>query len=636
MNINQILKDKVLILDGATGTEIMRRTDTPFEYPEEINLTQKNILKEVHAAYIEAGADIITTNTLGASSIKLNEFSASGRAEEINLSALEIARDARGNRPVFIAGSIGPVGKLIYPLGDLTFTELYHSFAQQAKTLEKGGADLLLIETQIDILEAKTAYLAARENTSLPIAVSMTFPLEEGTTVTGTTPEISAITFSSTGLDIFGLNCGRDPEDFSCWIEDIRSHWDKPLIVYANAGIPEKISGQLHFPLGPEQYAKFAEQFYRAGANIIGGCCGTTPEHIELIASSLKGKKPFIKPKKNKFFYVSSRNSILSIGSNFPFRVIGENINPFGRKKLKQELDDKKFDQVRKFARLQEDAEADGLDVNLGMPGETQPDFYAEAVNEIQNISRLPLFFDNSNPHSLEEALRIYGGKAVINSVNGKEDSSSVLLPLAAKYGAAVILLAMDETGIPETVQAKVRIIEALIKKSLLAGLPENDLIIDPIILTIATSGKAAFETMQAIKKVHEMDFPTILGLSNLSFGLPQRQILNAAFLPMAAAHGLDSAIMNPLDPNLMAAAKASDAITGRDTAMRAFISKYREKTDIQYEEPAEKTSTIREELFQAILSGEKEAAGQLALKQYEKEKNALKINNGSCHKKSG
>ncbi|MBN2246925.1 MAG: homocysteine S-methyltransferase family protein, partial [Candidatus Aminicenantes bacterium] len=531
-----------------------------------------------------------------------------------------------GNRPVFIAGSIGPVGKLIYPLGDLTFTELYHSFAQQAKTLEKGGADLLLIETQIDILEAKTAYLAARENTSLPIAVSMTFPLEDGTTVTGTTPEISAVTFSSTGLDIFGLNCGRGPEEFPAWIETIRSHWDKPLIVYANAGIPEKISGQLHFPLGPEEYAQFAEQFYRSGANIIGGCCGTTPEHIKRIASSLKGKKPVIQPQKNKYFFVSSRNSILSIGSEFPFRVIGENINPFGRKKLKQELDEKKFDQVRKFARMQEDAEADGLDVNLGRPGETQPDFYAEAVNEIQNISRLPLFFDNSNPHSLEEALRIYGGKAIINSVNGKEDSSSVLLPLAAKYGAAVILLAMDETGIPETVQAKVRIIEALIKKSILAGIPENDLIIDPIILTIATSGKAAFETMQAIKKVHEMGYPSILGLSNLSFGLPQRQILNAAFLPMAAAHGLDSAIMNPLDPNLMAAAKASDAITGRDTAMRAFISKYREKTDIQYEEPLKKASSLREELYQAILSGEKEAAGRLALKQYEKEKNALQI----------
>ena len=626
MNINQILKDKVLILDGATGTEIMRRTDAQYEYPEEINLIEKNILKEVHAAYIDAGADIITTNTLGASAVKLNEFSAAGRAEELNLSAVEIAREARGNQPALIAGSIGPVGKLIYPLGDITFTELYQTFTQQAKTLEKGGVDLLLIETQIDILEAKTAYLAARENTSLPIAVSMTFPLEEGTTVTGTTPEISGITFSSTGLDIFGLNCGRDPEDFFGWIEAIRFHWHKPLIVYANAGIPEKISGQLRFPLRPEEYAQSAEQFYKSGANIIGGCCGTTPEHIKLIASSLKDKKPVIQNRKNKFFYISSRNSSLSIGSELPFRVIGENINPFGRKKLKKELDEKKFDQVRKFARIQEEEEADGLDVNLGMQGETDPDFYADAINEIQNITRLPLFFDNSNPHSLEKALRIYGGKAVINSVNGKEDSYSVLLPLAAKYGAAVILLAMDEKGIPETVQDKIRIIDALIEKSIRAGIPENDLLVDPIILTIATSGKAAFETLQAIKKISEMSLPTVLGLSNLSFGLPQRQILNAAFLPMAAAHGLDSAIMNPLDSNLMAAVKASDAITGRDTAIRAFILKYGKKTDIQYEQPAKKTSSTREELFQAILSGEKNAAGQLALKQLEKEKNSLKI----------
>ena len=260
------------------------------------------------------------------------------------------------------------------------------------------------------------------------------------------------------------------------------------------------------------------------------------------------------------------------------------------------------------------------------MQGETQPDFYANAINEIQNITRLPLFLDNSNPHSLEKALRNYAGKAVINSVNGKEDSYSVLLPLAAKYGSAVILLAMDEKGIPESSHEKVRIIEALIKKSKQAGIPENDLLVDPIILTIATSGQAALETLQTIKKIKEMNFPTIIGLSNLSFGLPQRQILNAAFLPMAAAHGLDSAILNPEDPLLMAAAKGSDAITGRDTAMRCFISKYGKKTDIQYEQTAKKAASTQEELFQAILSGEKEAAGRLVLKLLKKEKNGLKI----------
>lgn len=626
MNINQILKEKILILDGATGTEIMRRIDRPLEFPEEINLTKKNILRDVHAAYIDAGADIITTNTLGASSVKLEEFNASGRVKELNLSAVEIAREARGNRPVLIAGSMGPVGKLIYPLGKVTPQELYRTFAQQAKALEIGGVDLLLIETQIDVLEAKTAYLAAKENTSLPIAVSMTFPLEEGTTVTGTTPETAAITFSSTRLDIFGLNCGRDPEDFFCWIEDIRSHWKKPLIVYANAGIPEKISGQLHFPLNPEEYVRLAERFYRLGANIVGGCCGTTPEHIDLLASSLKGKKPVPVSKKSRIFYISSRNSSLSIGTDQSFRVIGENINPFGRKKLKQELEEEKFDEVRSFARNQEDAGADGLDVNLGMQGETNPDFYAKAVNEIQNITRLPLFFDNSNPHSLEKALRLYGGKAVINSVNGKENSCSVLLPLAAKYGSAVILLAMDEKGIPESFHDKLRIIDNLIKKSTQAGIPENDILIDPIILTIATSGRAALETLKAIKKINEMNFPSVLGLSNLSFGLPQRPILNAAFLPMAAAYGLDSAIMNPLDTQLMAAAKASDAITGRDTAMRSFISKYGDKTDIHYEQSAKKASSTQEELYQAVLSGEKEAAGRLVQKLLKKEKNGLKI----------
>lgn len=607
MELLKVLPDQVLILDGAMGTEIMPRLGKSINFLESVNLDQPDIIVAIHKAYIQAGAEIITTNTLGANRIKLNEFGAGNQTKKINTAAVALAKKARADKPIFIAGSMGPMGKLLHPLGDIQVEEAYQVFAEQALALAQGGADFLLIETHIDLLEAKTALRAAKDVTSIPVAVSLTYPLEEGLTVTGSNPATAAVNFTTADTDIFGVNCGGHPEKFTRFISDISAHNHKPLIVYANAGEPIKKENDITFPLGPEEYASYALQFFHSGAHIIGGCCGTTPEHIKVIAKQLKGKKPVKRSVKPSFFQASSRTGIITIDHTVPFRAIGENINPFARKTLDKEFKQNKLEMARKLARKQEQAGADALDLNLGRKGDKEPQFYAQAVMDIQLTSNLPLFLDNNNPESLEIALKHYSGKAVINSVTGEKQSYETLLPLAKKYGAAVILLALDENGIPEKARGRFKIIEKLYQEALNRGLSQSDLLIDPITLSISASPASARETLNCIEIIHSQHLPTIVGLSNLSFGLPQRKLLNAVFLSMAVDRGLNSAILNPLDTNLMSVIKASDSLTGKDTGLHSFIEKFGDSPDEESDESEEKKpGSPEQELFQAIFEGEK------------------------------
>ncbi len=625
--ISDKLKERVLILDGAMGTEIIRRAGKSFNFPEILNLEAKDLILEIHRDYIEAGADIIETNSFGANRIKLSEYGAESRVEELNIAAVEIAKEARKGKEVLIAGSMGPVGKLINPLGELSESDVYKTYAEQAEALEKGGADLLLIETQIDILEAKIALIASKESTSLPVAVSISYPLEGGRTVTGSDPETASIAFSSTDADVFGLNCGGAPEDFEEFIGKILLHSSKPLIAYANAGVPEKKDDRVFYPLGPEEYAKHAWKFYELGASIIGGCCGTTPSHIRLISERLRGRKPLKKKEERHFFSASSRNSSLIVGNSFPFRIIGENVNPFGRKKLNQELKEGKLELVREYARRQEKAGADALDINLGKKGESSPEFFSSAIRELQSTTKLPLFLDNSNLTSLELALLSYAGKAVINSVNGERNSYESFFPLANKYGASVILLAMDEEGIPEKAKDRVRIIERLYKMALDFGLHEEDILADPVVLTISTSQQNAIETLKAIEMIKSIGIHTVVGLSNLSFGLPRRKLLNSSFLPMAMERGLDSAILNPLDENLCSVIKACDAILARDRGMRFYIEKFGKELEIEVEEKRDfKSNAPEDELFYAIIEGEEKKAEELTKVLIKKGENGFDI----------
>lgn len=627
MHLDSVLKEKILILDGGMGTEIFKRTGQKFAYPEALNRDRKDIILAIHRAYASAGADIITTNTLGASRPKLNEHGAGSLVKDLNQAGIELAHKARGQNDMLVAGSIGPLGKLLEPLGELSVNAAHDAFAEQAEILQQCGADFLLLETHIDILEAKTAVLAARDATSLPVAVALTFPLEPNLTVTGSDPAAAAVTFAALDLSFFGVNCGGHPAKIAGFLPEITAHSRAPLVVYANAGVPEKKGDVLTFPLGPEEYLPYAQNFYTAGANIIGGCCGTSPEHIKLIAAKLKGAKPYPKKEPAPMFRATGRNAIITIGRTLPFRRIGENINPFAHKELNKRLKQGDIEPAKKLARRQEKAGADALDINLGKKGDKEPEFYSAAVNQLQLCTRLPLLLDNNSPQSLEGALQIYAGKGIINSITGQEKSYSRLFPLAKKFGAGAILLALDDDGIPDKAQDRIRILEALYKKALDFGFSPHDLLIDPITLAASSTLAAAEETLQVIEHCSKLNIPSIIGLSNISFGLPQRKLLNAAFLTLAVNRGLDSAILDPMDNNLQNTLLAAEVFPGRDPGFKNFLAAF--PTASETEEQLKTTDgpdTIEEELFQAILEGEKSRLGVLIKRLTEKGKSGLQI----------
>ncbi len=613
MSVVNVLKKQILILDGAMGTEIIRHNiNTSFS--EILNLENSKLIYKIHSSYINAGADIIETNTFGANRIKLASSGKSYPIKDINIAGAQIARKAAGSSH-FVAGSIGPLGKLIKPLGELTVEDAYEAFKEQAVSLEEGGVDFLLIETQIDILEAKTALRAAKENTKLPVVVSMSFT-EDGRTVSGTDPETAAVILNAAGADIIGTNCGKSPDEFIKFVEIIRKTTEKPIIVYPNAGIPEKYNGKVIYPAVPKEMAKYAENFYKLGANIIGGCCGNTPSHITLIAKRLKHKKPLSLYTPKNYFEIASRVKTIRGGSGLPFLAVGENINPFGKKGLSKEIKEGRIEYIKKLAIMQESNGADALDINLGKKGEKDPLFYKDVVEGVQSVVNLPLFFDVSNPVSLKSTLSIHPGKAVINSVNGNPESMETLLPLAKRYGAGIVILALDERGIPDKAKARFKIIEKVYKQAIKYGLSERDIIVDGVVLTISAKQDAALETLKTLKMVKELlGLSTILGISNISFGLPARPLLNKAFLNMALSYGLDAGILNPLNKDVPDDSFAMDAITGKDKNLKRYIERFR-KVNITYkEEMEEKPASDKERLYRAVKEGMEDEAYSLTTK---------------------
>jgi len=612
MNVLDVLKKQILILDGAMGTEIIRYNINT-DFSEILNLENSKLIYKIHRSYINAGADIIETNTFGANRIKLTSIGKSHLIKDINIAGAQIARKVAGSSNL-VAGSMGPLGKLIKPLGELTVEEVYEAFKEQATSLEEGGVDFLLIETQIDILEAKTALRAAKENTQLPVAVSMSFT-EDGRTVSGTNPETAVVILNAAGADIIGTNCGKSPEEFMKFVEIIRKTTEKPIIIYPNAGIPEKHSGKVIYPAIPEEMAEYAENFYKLGANIIGGCCGNTPAHIMLIAKRLKHKKTTLPYAQKNFFEIASSVITKRAGTKLPFLVVGENINPFGKKELSKEIKEGKIEYIKKLAIMQESNGADALDINLGKKGEKDPLFYKNVVEAVQNVVNLPFFLDVSNPVSLKSALSIHPGKAVINSVNGNPKSMETLLPLAKRYGAGVVILALDERGIPDKAKERFKIIEKVYKRAIKYGLSEKDIIVDVVVLTISAKQDSAIETLKTLKMVKELlGLSSILGISNISFGLPARPLLNKAFLNMALSYGLDAGILNPLNKDIPGDSFAMDAITGKDRNLKRYIERFR-KVNITYKEEEEKPASGKERLYRAVKEGMEDEAYSLTKK---------------------
>ena len=553
------IKDNITLLDGATGTQFQLRGLPAGKSPELLNLEDPALVEEIHRAYVGAGSDVVYANTFGANRLKMPH----GKAESIVRAGVEIARRAAGDK--FVALDIGPTGALCEPLGSMTFDEAYAVFAEVVKA--GAGADLIVIETMSDLTELRAALLAARENSSLPIMCSMTFE-ESGRTFTGVLPEAFALC-ASPFADVVGINCSLGPDKLLPVMRRVAAYTQKPLFIKANAGLPD---AKMNYELSPEAFSALHGEYLNMCVNILGGCCGTTPEHIAALKKFIEGKKPLQRR-------VAVPAAVCSASRLVPLdrvRIIGERINPTGKKAMKEALLKGDMGYVAARAVEQAEAGADILDVNAGVPGIDEKGSLCEMVRRIQSVTDLPLQIDCTKPDAVEAALRLTQGKAVINSVNAEEKSLSSLLPLAAKYGAAVVGLTVDEEGIPKTAQKRVELAEKIIARAKEYGIPENDVYIDCLTLTVSAEQEQAQNTLCALKEIRSRhDVHAVLGVSNISFGLPARGAVNAAFLVMAMQAGLDLPIINPNLPEMTAAVAAFNVLSGADKDCREYVEKY-------------------------------------------------------------
>ncbi|HID16416.1 MAG TPA: homocysteine methyltransferase [Candidatus Atribacteria bacterium] len=589
-SILERVKEGVIILDGAIGTELYKRGLDVFAIPEELNLANPKVIMDVHKDYLNAGAEILTTNTFGGNRYKLSLKGLGSKIYEINKVGAEIARSIARDK-AYVAGSMGPIGKMIAPLGDITFEEIVAYYREQGKALEDGGVDFFLVETQIDIQEVKAAIIGLRSVSKLPIVISMTYT--EGTlTVTGTSPDIAGISLEAFGADIIGTNCGADPFIFPQLIDLLRPNTHLPIITYPNAGPPDRWD-----EVSPEKFYNLIESLYKRGANIVGGCCGTTPYHIEIIANRLKGKKHVIDYHKIEVpLAFTSRNQKILPGKRTI--IIGERINPSRKKSFIEELKNGNLETLKREVIDQEVNGADMLDLNVGVPQADRKKIMRIATEEIIKLSKLPIVFDSDEIDVLNEGLKIYPGKPIINSTTVKIEDLSKKLPIAKKYGGGIVVLPITEDGIPETSIERINALKPAFKMAEEFNIPFNHLIIDPLVLPLgAKDVRVTLETLIGIKK--EYGAFTIMGLSNVSHGLPMRAKINSVFLAMALKNGLDMVIMDPLQEGMRETVLISDFILKKDEKGKNFIA----FTSIK------NTSLEITDLKDMIIYGEKEKA---------------------------
>ncbi len=571
---NPFLKEeKVWVLDGGMGTMLMEKgLDVNFA-PELLNLEHPEVLKEIHEEYIDAGADIIETNTFGSNRIKLSHYGLEDKVEELTFAGVKVAKEASKGRAL-VALSVGPTGVFVEPVGDYSFDEIVDVFKEQISAGAKAGADLILIETMSDLKEAKAAVVAAQEVCKLPVLVSMTYQ-EDGRTLLGTPPEVSAAVFEGFGVAAVGANCSLGPESFVGLVERMAKITDTPIIVYANAGLPVLKDGKTVYLEPPETFKKYAVEFVKAGANIIGGCCGTTPNHIRAIKETVKDLKP-VKRNPLKGLKAASRTRLVFIGSSFPTRMIGERINPTGKKRLQEALKRGDFSLVKEEAKKQVQEGAELLDVNVGVPGINEAEALKEAVKVVMETVDAPLVIDSKDPKALEEALKMCDGRPIVNSCSGEEKDIENIMPLAKKYGANLLLLAIDDQGLKEKAEERVEIVERLVKKCEALGMRKDFLIADVLNLAVSAMPSSTVETLKAIRLVKErLGLATTLGVSNVSFGLPARSLINSSFMAMAIYNGLDSGIVNPGDSRMVETIYSSDVLVGKDKGAGRFVEKF-------------------------------------------------------------
>ncbi len=603
------LKEEILILDGAIGTELHKKGMKVGDCPEELNLTQPEIIKEIHQSYVQAGSDIIQTNTFGANRIKLDEYGLGDQVKLINTQAVRLAQQA-ANPETLIAASIGPTGKLLEPIGNLSFLEAYKIFSEQAIILEKAGVDLINIETMTDIQEAKAAVIAIKENTKLPVICHLTFE-DSLKTMTGTDPLTAITVLEALDVDVIGANCSMGPAGLLQVIQEMNKYTNSYLSVEPNSGLPIlDENNQTIFPMQAKTMAEYLESFVDSGINIIGGCCGSNPEYISIISKAVKDLKPTIKNNSQQT-KLASRSQTVLIADDLPTRIIGERINPTGRKELSAELKEGTMNIIAQEATSQNQAGADILDVNIGVPKIDQTATMKQAITAVQNIVNLPISIDTTNADVLEAALQTVVGKPLINSVTGEQKSMAKVLPLAQKYGAAVLGLTLDENGIPKTAEGRLKIAEKIITHAEALGIKRENILIDTLVLTASAEQERIQETIKAIRLIKEkFGVATVLGVSNISFGLPARTQVNTAFLAMAIQAGLNAPIMDPTIPEMKATLHSSDILVNRDSGSKKYIDNYGRSKSTEKENNQKNTKealNILEEIQQQILQGDKD-----------------------------
>lgn len=563
-NLCELIKQKRIYFDGGMGTMLQKRGLRSDELPELWNLEHPWIIEDIHCQYLDAGANIITTNTFGVNSLKHSNY------DEIIRAAISCAKRAvKGYKDRFVAFDIGPLGRFLEPIGDISFEDAVEVFAKSIRVASQCGVDVILIETMSDSYETKAAVLAAKENCDLPIFVTNVYD-QNGKMLTGATPEAMVAMLEGLGVDALGINCSLGPDKMVHLIERIHNITSLPIIANPNAGLPDIVDGKASYSMDADLFSEYSIELAQAGANILGGCCGTEPECIRKTIEKTNNI-PLIHIGNKNITVVSSYAKHQEIG-NDPI-LIGERINPTGKPKFKEAIYNKNINYLVKIGLDQADRGVHILDVNVGLPNIDESAILCEAVSSLQSVCDLPLQLDSSNFTALENAIRIYNGKPIINSVNGDEESMEKIFPLVKKYGGVVIALTLDKNGIPDTVQGRVDIANRIIDRAQGFGIDKKDIIFDPLAMAISSNSESAVVTLDTVEALTKMGFKTILGISNISFGLPNRTIINSTFLTMALGRGLSCAIVNPLSKELMDSYYSFRALASIDNSCEDFIS---------------------------------------------------------------
>ena len=562
-----------LLFDGAMGTQLQERGLAAGEIPELLCLTNPAEITQIHQAYVEAGSEVVTTNTFGANRTKLGDAAS---VEQIFKAAIDCAR-ASGAR--YVAADIGPTGALLQPMGTLSFDDAYDLFAEQVRAATQAGADLFIIETMADLAEAKAALLAVKENSDLPAFVTMTFD-EDGRTFLGTTPEVAAVTLSALGASVLGINCSLGPADVAPLISRMIAWSSCPVMAQANAGLPHVHEGKTYYSIGPKEYCTAVQTMLDAGVTVVGGCCGTSPAFIAGENLLLRGRLAQGR-ELHKHFTVTSAQQLCAISMG-QVGVIGERINPTGKKRLKEALRSGNHDYVMSEAISQTSAGAQILDVNAGLPEIDERATLVRLTQELQGVTTLPLQIDSSDPLAIEAAVRAYPGKPIINSCNGKQEVLDAVLPIAKHYGCAIVGLTLDEEGIPQTAEGRLVIAKKIVAQAESIGIPRQDIVIDCLAMAASTDQRAPRAILDGIRLVKQ-ELPgvrTVLGVSNISFGLPFRPLVNATFLAAAFSAGLDLAIVNPMNERLMDVVNSWRVLSGEDESAQEYVAAYATRKD--------------------------------------------------------